>query len=394
MSPRGGEPQSDPEVAKLEDDLTALGNHIGVGAMGFAGTSLVVATHVEVAHTHTGGLPVGLHAFCLSSRRARRGSTPTAAWSSAPIRRVHRLLPRGDRVIGPIERLDDVAMDEVRLATPVGDADIARLKLGDVVYLDGFVYTARRASTTESSSRTRPARQRAAPDQRELPLLAGGHRSPGRDLCCGSRHRHGLLPLRPLDDPLVRAHGGESHRGQGRAHGARLPRVVRASHGAVYLTTVGYGLGAAYGKCIKGVREVHWLKELGIAQALWVLEVERLGPFLVEGDHAGRGLRAGQPRDQRPPARGLRRTATVPCAASAKPRENRKSSSPTLLGACIRAERAVPQGAAPGRASSPTRPNAAPRAARGTWGADRPARRDRTLRHPPAPRVHAMNNLG
>ncbi len=35
---------------------------------------------------------------------------------------------------------------------------------------------------------------------------------------------------------------------------------------------------------------MHWLAELGIAQALWVLEVERLGPFLVEGDREGRSL--------------------------------------------------------------------------------------------------------
>jgi L(+)-tartrate dehydratase beta subunit len=61
-------------------------------------------------------------------------------------------------------------------------------------------------------------------------------------------------------------------------------------HGAIYLTTVGYGMGAAYGQGIKRVREVHWLKELGIAQALWVLEVGRLGPFLVEGDREGRSL--------------------------------------------------------------------------------------------------------
>jgi len=40
-------------------------------------------------------------------------------------------------------RLDDVRMDEVRLRTPVTEADIARLKLGDVVYLDGILYTAR-----------------------------------------------------------------------------------------------------------------------------------------------------------------------------------------------------------------------------------------------------------
>ena len=65
-----GSRNPDPAAAELEDELTALGNHIGVGAMGFAGTAMVVATHVELAHTHTGGMPVGIHQFCLSSRRA------------------------------------------------------------------------------------------------------------------------------------------------------------------------------------------------------------------------------------------------------------------------------------------------------------------------------------
>ena len=65
-----GSRNPDPAAAALEDELTALGNYIGIGAMGFAGTSMVVATHVELAHTHTGGLPIGIHQFCLSSRRA------------------------------------------------------------------------------------------------------------------------------------------------------------------------------------------------------------------------------------------------------------------------------------------------------------------------------------
>jgi len=65
-----GSRNPDPATAALEDELTRLGNYIGIGAMGFAGTSLVVATHVEVAYSHTGGMPVGIHAFCLSSRRA------------------------------------------------------------------------------------------------------------------------------------------------------------------------------------------------------------------------------------------------------------------------------------------------------------------------------------
>jgi L(+)-tartrate dehydratase alpha subunit len=65
-----GSRHPDPEIARLEDELTALGNHIGLGAMGFAGTSMVVGTHVEIAFSHTGGMPVGIHQFCLSSRRA------------------------------------------------------------------------------------------------------------------------------------------------------------------------------------------------------------------------------------------------------------------------------------------------------------------------------------
>jgi L(+)-tartrate dehydratase alpha subunit len=65
-----GSANPDPAAAALEAELTALGNHIGIGAMGFAGTSMVVATHVEMAHTHTGGMPVAIHQFCLSSRRA------------------------------------------------------------------------------------------------------------------------------------------------------------------------------------------------------------------------------------------------------------------------------------------------------------------------------------
>src|SRR3989440_6826099 len=44
---------------------------------------------------------------------------------------------------GPPARLEDVEMREVHLSTPVSDAAIASLELGDVVYLSGVLYTAR-----------------------------------------------------------------------------------------------------------------------------------------------------------------------------------------------------------------------------------------------------------
>jgi L(+)-tartrate dehydratase beta subunit len=61
-------------------------------------------------------------------------------------------------------------------------------------------------------------------------------------------------------------------------------------HNAVYLTTVGYGTGALLGRGIRKVAGVYWLEELGLAQAVWVLDVENFGPFLVEGDLAGNSL--------------------------------------------------------------------------------------------------------
>ncbi len=65
-----GDRNPDPEIAALETELTDLGNSLGIGPMGFAGSSCVVDTHVEVADTHTGGMPMSVHAFCLASRRA------------------------------------------------------------------------------------------------------------------------------------------------------------------------------------------------------------------------------------------------------------------------------------------------------------------------------------
>jgi L(+)-tartrate dehydratase beta subunit len=189
-----------------------------------------------------------------------------------------------------ITRLADIVLDEVRLTTPVADADVRRLKLGDVVYLDGVVYTAREG-----------VYRKVVDEGRELPPSVAR-------LTNVTFHCSPAATVRPDGGHVVEAvtatasfRFGKSMARWFERSGARVvvgkagltERAYRewfVPHGAVYLTTVGYGLGATYGACIKRVVEVHWLAELGLAQALWVLEVERLGPFLVEGDADGRSL--------------------------------------------------------------------------------------------------------
>jgi len=65
-----GDRNPDPKIAEIELELKELGNNIGMGAMGFVGSSMVVDCHIEAGFTHTGGMPVSIHTFCLSSRRA------------------------------------------------------------------------------------------------------------------------------------------------------------------------------------------------------------------------------------------------------------------------------------------------------------------------------------
>jgi L(+)-tartrate dehydratase alpha subunit len=65
-----GSRNPDPKIAALELELKDLGNSIGMGAMGFMGSSMVVDCHIEVGYCHTGGMPMSVHMFCLSSRRA------------------------------------------------------------------------------------------------------------------------------------------------------------------------------------------------------------------------------------------------------------------------------------------------------------------------------------
>jgi tartrate/fumarate subfamily iron-sulfur-dependent hydro-lyase alpha chain len=60
----------DPEVAKLEDELTDLLNETGIGPMGLGGDVTVLHCHVEHADTHMTLNPVAVNYQCWAARRA------------------------------------------------------------------------------------------------------------------------------------------------------------------------------------------------------------------------------------------------------------------------------------------------------------------------------------
>jgi fumarate hydratase subunit alpha/L(+)-tartrate dehydratase alpha subunit len=68
---------ADEEGAKLEKELTAAVNKLGIGPQGLGGDGTAFAVHVELAHTHITLNPVAVNMQCHSARRARATFTPT-----------------------------------------------------------------------------------------------------------------------------------------------------------------------------------------------------------------------------------------------------------------------------------------------------------------------------
>ncbi len=181
-------------------------------------------------------------------------------------------------------------LQEVRLTTPVSAEAIAGLELGQVVYLDGVVYTGREG-----------VYRRILDEGVAPPVDLAGlsnvnfHCSPAASVAEDGTCNVGAVTATAsfrFSKWMTRwfeVSGARVIIGKGGMSEADYKSVFVPA-GAVYLTTVGYGTGALLGRGIKRVRAVHWLEDLGIAQALWVFEVADFGPFLVESDAAGNSL--------------------------------------------------------------------------------------------------------
>ena len=63
-----GQPNPDPEVAQLEKEVLARVNLLGVGPMGFGGSTTALAVHASVSPAHIASLPVAVNLQCHSAR--------------------------------------------------------------------------------------------------------------------------------------------------------------------------------------------------------------------------------------------------------------------------------------------------------------------------------------
>ena len=171
------------------------------------------------------------------------------------------------------------------LDTPIAESDIRGLKAGDVIYISGVIFTARDEAHKVLLERGEP-----------FPLegLALFHCGPvvrkrGDDWEVIAAGPTTSMRMESLEPEFLRRFKPRVISGKGGMGEGTLRALAEV--GAVYCHFTG-GAGALAAQRIRGVREVHYLEELGIPEAIWVFEVERFGPLVVAMDSHGRSLYA------------------------------------------------------------------------------------------------------
>ncbi len=178
-------------------------------------------------------------------------------------------------------------MAEYRFKTPLSEEDVRKLRVGDIVYLTGVIYTARDAAHRRiieyiKENKPLPFNLKGAAIYHCGPVVA--KKNDQWVVIAGGPTTSTRMDLYEYE--VIEKLGVKMVIGKG-GMGKRTAEAC-AKYSAVYATFTG-GAGVLAAQSIKRVLDVYWL-DLGIPEAVWVFEVEDFGPLVVAIDSTGRNL--------------------------------------------------------------------------------------------------------
>jgi L(+)-tartrate dehydratase beta subunit len=173
------------------------------------------------------------------------------------------------------------------LKTPVSSEDLKDIKIGDVVYLDGYIITCRDV-----------AHRRLIEYGRELPVdIKGGaifHAGPIVRKIEGTDNKYEMVSVGPttsmrmekfekefIEQTGVKVIVGKGGMGRNTEEGCRDYKAIHCVFPA--------GCAVIAAKTVEEIEEVHWM-DLGMPESLWVCRVKEFGPLIVSIDAEGNNL--------------------------------------------------------------------------------------------------------
>ena len=173
------------------------------------------------------------------------------------------------------------------LNTPISDADLKDIKIGDVIYLNGYIVTCRDV-----------AHRRLIEYGRELPVdINGGvifHAGPIVRKIEGEEDKFEMVSIGPttsmrmekfekefIEKTGVKIIVGKGGMGPNTEAGCRENKAIHCVFPA--------GCAVVAATTVEEIEDAHW-RDLGMPETLWVCRVKEFGPLIVSIDAEGNNL--------------------------------------------------------------------------------------------------------
>jgi fumarate hydratase class I len=267
----------EPVLAELEATVMGTVNTLGIGTMGFEGRTTLIGCKIGALNRLPASYFVSVAYDCWAFRRLGvRLDAATGAitqWQyrdpSSPI------VPMADQA--GFTR----SGREVVLTAPFSEADIRALKVGDVVLLNGRMYTGRDSVHAYLMKHDPPVDLHGAALYHCGPVAI----KDGEQWVMKAAGPTTSIREEPYQADVIRKFGVRAVIGKG-GMGAKTLEALKDC-GAVYLNAIG-GAAQFYARCVERVDGVS-LFEFGVPEAMWHLHVKDF-PAIVTMDASGNSL--------------------------------------------------------------------------------------------------------
>jgi fumarate hydratase class I len=268
-----------PELAKLEARIMEDANKLGVGAMGFGGKVSLIGCKITAANRLPASFYVSVAYDCWAFRRlgvrldARDGAITKWLYRdpSRPVERMAR--SAGFPLTGR----------EVTLTPPLTEAQMRALKVGDVVLIDGEMFTGRDSVHAYLMKNDPPVDLNGAALYHCGPVML----KEGTQWRVAAAGPTTSIREEPYQADVIKRYGVRAVIGKG----GMGPKTLAAMKecGAVYLNAIG-GAAQYYAKTLEEVKGVH-LFDFGIPEAMWHLRAKGFAAIVTMDSH-GNSLHA------------------------------------------------------------------------------------------------------
>lgn len=176
---------------------------------------------------------------------------------------------------------------EMKLNIPVSSIDVEKLSIGDVVYISGIVYVARDMAHLKLKELISKGLELPENFDGGVIFHAGPVAKKVGDFwqiwVIGPTTSTRMEPYAEMVGKLgVKVIVGKGGMGEDTSNALK-------KYKGVYLLAAP-GCAVIHAQFVKRVLRVHWLEELGMPEAIWVIEVENWGPLVVAMDSHGQSV--------------------------------------------------------------------------------------------------------